>query len=141
PAGDDLGDVGQRGEGPHQPAWAARGGQDVDVPDGLLHAPQGARPGALLTAGHPRQGGDDVLGEVHGDVDGDPPTGGGHQLDAVAEVLLAAGPEPLEVTQPVLLDRLGEFVDGGDAQLVVELFGLPRPEGGDRDEFPQAGGD
>ena len=138
-AGDDRGGFGLGGERRHQRGRVVRGGQDVDIANGLPPAPQRARISAALAAGHGGQRRHHGRRRVHGHVEQHPLAALPVHLDAASQPLLAAGPEPGQPFQLARLDRRGQFVHRRHAQVVVELQGPLGSQAGHPGQLEDAG--
>ncbi len=103
--GGDLGHLGQLGEGAGHRGRVGGGGEQVDVVDGGLHAPQ--RPGDLdpLDPGDPGQPVAEGLGQGQGHGQGDAVAALGHPLQGAAQVGLGAHAHPGQAGHPPGGDR------------------------------------
>jgi hypothetical protein len=108
--GGDLGDLGQLGEGAVDGGRVGGGGQQVEVVDGGLHAPQ--RPGDLdpLDLGDPGQPVAEGLGQGQGQGQGDAVAALGHPLQGAAQVGLGAGAHAGQAGHPAGGQGIGQLL-------------------------------
>ena len=122
---EDLRGLGECGEGVHHLRGTGGRDEDVDVADGLLHAPEGARELDRLDAGDVPEGADELLAERERAAERHAGLAAPDERDPLQDVRLGLrldAVEPAELARP---RQLLQAVEAGDAlMLVEELRGL-----------------
>lgn len=117
---------------------ALQAGQDVDVADRLLAAPQAAGDRGADHLGVLFDEGQELGRLPPGDVEEEAARGLLQHLDALEDVLLGLGAEALQVQQAVLLAGVLELAQVVQVELLVEDLGLLGAEAGDLQELEDA---
>ena len=130
PALEHLRGLGQAREGPHDRGRLRGRHEDVDVADGLLHSPDGAREADPLDRGQPFEGVHELAAEWKRAAERHPLLAPADEPDALEDVLLGLRLDAGQASKPALAGPLLELVDPGDVLPLVEHPGRPGPDPG-----------
>ena len=139
PGREHLGYFVIRGEAPHHRAVRRRGDQDIQVADGLAHAPEAAGHDHLPHAGYGLQKCAQRLGILRRGGELEAPALAGMRLHRLEDVLLGLCAEAGQRADASVLRSPVQLFDGLDIQVVVQRLDPLRPQPGDLQQLGDRG--